>query len=88
MEPDYLRLDPVERRNKLMAMLAALFGLISLCAGLIPACGFAASIVGGLCGIFGMKSENRKIAILGIILSVLGLLISIIYTVLLYINKK
>ena len=88
MEPDYTRLDPEERRYKLMAVLSALFGFFSLCAGLIPACGGIGSIVGILLGIFGMKSENRKLAILGIILSTLGLTISIVYTILLAINKK
>ena len=88
MEPDYTRLDPEERRYKLMAVLAALFGFVSLCAGLIPACGFVVSIVGVLLGIFGMKSENRKLAILGIILSGAGLIITIVYSILLGINKK
>jgi Mn2+/Fe2+ NRAMP family transporter len=88
MEPDYLRLDPEERRNKFMAMLSALFGIASLCAGLIPACGFVVSIVGGICGFLGIRSENRRIAILGIVLSGLGLLITIVYTVLRYITKQ
>jgi hypothetical protein len=88
MEPDYTRLDPEERRNKLMAVAAALFGFVSLCAGLIPACGIIASIVGALLGIFGMKSENRKLAILGIVLSGVGLTISIVYSILLAVNKK
>ena len=88
MEPDYLRLDPEERRNKFMAMLSALFGIASLCAGLIPACGFVVSIVGGICGFLGIRSENRRVAILGIVLSGLGLVITIVYSVLLYINKK
>jgi len=88
MEPDYLRLDPEERRNKLMALLSALFGFFSLCGGLIPACGATGSVVGILLGIFGMKSENRKVAILGIVLSIMGLTISIVYAILLIINKK
>jgi hypothetical protein len=88
MEPDYVRLDPEERRNKLMAMLAALFGFISLCAGMIPACGSVAGIVGILLGIFGMKSENRRVGILGIVLSVMGLTVSIVYAIMLLFNKK
>jgi hypothetical protein len=88
MEPDYVRLDPEERRNKIMAMLAALFGFLSLCAGMIPACGTVVGIVGILFGIFGRKSENRKVAILGIILSVVGLTISIVYGILLIIKKS
>ncbi len=87
MEPDYLRLDPEERRNKIMALCSALCGFISLCAGIIPACGFAISIAGILFGVFGRKSENRKLAILGMILSTLGLVISIVYTILLFIRK-
>jgi Mn2+/Fe2+ NRAMP family transporter len=81
-------MDPEERRNKFMALASTLFGIFSLCAGLIPACGGAASIVGILLGVFGMKSENRKIAILGIVLSGLGLIISIVYAIMLLTNKK
>jgi len=87
MEPDYVRLDPEERRNKFMALFSALFGSVSLCAGLIPACGGVVSLVGILCGIFGMKSENRKVAILGITLSTAGMTISIVYAILLIIKK-
>ena len=87
MEPDYVRLDPEERRNKFMALFSALFGFVSLCAGLIPACGGIVSLVGILCGVFGIKSENRKVAILGIVLSAAGMTISIVYAILLIIKK-
>jgi hypothetical protein len=81
---DYNELDPEERTNKWMALFSMGFGIISLCAAIIPICGAAGSLLGIALGIFGMRSTSRKMAIIGISVSTLGLLISIVYTVILY----
>jgi hypothetical protein len=78
---DYTELDPEERTNKFMALFSIGLGIISLCAALIPMCGGASSLLGIGLGVFGLRSENRKVAIVGICVSILGLLISIIYAV-------
>ncbi len=88
MEPDYQRLDPEERRNKMLAALSALFGFVSLIAGLIPACGLVVGICGIIFGVYGRKSENRRLASFGIILSILGLIIALVYAVLLAIKQQ
>lgn len=78
---DYTELDPEERTNKFMALFSIGLGIISLCAALIPMCGAASSLFGIGLGIFGLRSERRRMAIIGIAISVLGLLISIVYAI-------
>ena len=79
---DYTELDPEERTNKFMALFSIGLGIISLCAALIPMCGGASSLLGIGLGLFGLRSENRKLAMIGISVSILGLLISIVYSIL------
>jgi phosphoglycerol transferase MdoB-like AlkP superfamily enzyme len=88
MEPDYSRLDPQERSNKYMALASFFFGMLSLCAGLIPICGGISGIIGIMLGIFGRRSEERKIAAVGIALSALGIMISFIYAFLVFIKNN
>ncbi len=76
---DYTELDPEERTNKFMALFSIGLGIISLCAALIPMCGSASSLLGIALGIFGLRSESRTMAKIGIAISILGLLISVVY---------
>jgi hypothetical protein len=78
---DYTELDPEERTNKFMALFSIGLGILSLCAALIPMCGAASSLLGIGLGLLGLRSENRKLAMGGICVSILGLLISIVYAV-------
>lgn len=87
MEPDYGRLDPEERFRNYMALASVSLGVISLCAALIPICGVFISLVGIGLGILSRKSESRKMAIVGILLSILGIMISVTYAFLVYVNK-
>jgi hypothetical protein len=84
---DYTELDPEERTNKFMALFSIALGVISLCAALIPLCGGASSLLGIGLGIFGLRSENRSMAQIGIGVCALGLLISIVYMVLLFLQR-
>ena len=83
---DYTELDPEERTNKFMALFSIGLGIISLCAALIPICGAASSLFGLGLGMFGLRSERRKMAIAGIVISSLGLLISIVYAIMWFIQ--
>lgn len=87
MEPDYSALDPIERTNKLLALFSVIFGVISLCLGLIPIAGLITSTIGVITGIFGRRSEQKKMALVGLILSAFGLLISIVYALFLLVLK-
>ena len=85
METDPASLDPEERQNKFFALLSAALGLLSLCAAMIPACGAAVSLAGIALGWLGARSGNKKIALAGITFSSLGLLISIVYALFVYV---
>lgn len=86
-EPDYNSLDPDERANKYWALFSVALGVISLCAALIPICGSASSLLGLGLGMFGLRSENRKMAMVGISISAIGLLTSIIYSIMLFTRR-
>ena len=87
MEPDYTSIDPEERINKFLAMASVILGVLSFCAGLIPIAGIIIGLIGTGTAIFGMKSEHRKIAILGFAISTLGLLTSVDYMILVSLKK-
>lgn len=87
MEVDHESLDPELRNAGFMALASAAFGLISLCGGIIPICGGITSALGILLGVFSLKAQRSTIAIIGIGFSILGMLITITYTVLLLINE-
>ncbi len=84
METDPASLDPEERTNKFYALASAALGALSLCGGLIPIFGTILGILGIVLGVLGRRSENKRAAIVGITLSIIGLLTAIIYSVLLY----
>ncbi len=86
MEPDYNRLDPDERSRHYMALGSVSLGIISLCGALIPICGISVSLIGILLGLLSRKSESRKMSIIGILLSILGFMISVTYAFLVFIN--
>ena len=81
LEPDYNSLDPEERTNKYLALISVALGIISIVAGLIPICGSFICLAGIGFGYFGMKSENRKIAIAGLFFSGMGILTSLSYMI-------
>ena len=84
-EPDYNSLDPEERTNKYWALFSIALGVISLCAALVPICGSASSLLGLGLGLLGLRSDqNRTMAKIGISVSAIGLLISIIYSIILF----
>jgi len=87
MEPDYQGLDPQERYYRYMAIASVSLGIISLCAALVPICGVFTSFAGFALGIFGRRSESKKMAAIGIGLSILGFMIAVTYAFLEYIKK-
>ncbi len=89
MEPDYDSLDPEERTNKYLALLSVAFGVFSFCAGIaLPVAGIIVAIIGTLMGIFGMRSMDRKIAIVGLIISTVGLLTAAIFMIMKSLNLQ
>jgi hypothetical protein len=87
VEPSYESLDPEERNNKFLAFVSVALGMISLCGGIIPFVGIILGLLGLGSGLLGRKSANRRIATIGIVLSSLGLLITFVYMIFLYIQR-
>jgi len=87
MEPDYGKMDPEERTNQILATLSLVLGLFSLCAGLIPIFGLVVSFAGIGLGIFGRRSESKKVATIGIGISILGVIVSLVYAYMLNLQR-
>jgi hypothetical protein len=88
MEPNYDALDPEEGTNKVLAVLSVIVGAFSVLAGLIPICGAAFSIAGIILGVLGRRSDNRRVANVGLGLSVFALILAIVYGVMLVIRRS
>jgi hypothetical protein len=88
MEPNYGSVDPEEQRNKYMAAGSLILGVLSLCAGLIPIFGMVVSLAGIGVGLWGRRSEQKKLAAVGIAISVLGLILSVVYAVMKYLETQ
>jgi len=88
METDPASLDPQERFGKFYALTSAALGLLSLCGAMVPICGGVMAISGIVLGVLGRKSESQRMAVFGIAASSLGLLISIVYAVFVYIVRS
>lgn len=88
MEVDPNSLDPELRNARWLALASAAFGLMSLCLAIVPVCGAFSSILGIVCGAVSQKTENTRTALAGIIISVLGLVITIVYAMFLFLFKR
>jgi hypothetical protein len=86
METDPASLDPEERLNKFYAIASAALGVLSLCMGLVPLLGMLLGAAGIILGHFGRRSEYQKVAIVGIGLSIIGLLTAVIFSILVYVQ--
>ena len=80
METDPSSLDPEVRFAKFFAIASPALGLISLCVAIIPVCGGIASVLGIILGFASLKTEHSKSAVAGVAISILGMLITITYT--------
>jgi hypothetical protein len=85
METDPNSLDPELRTAKFTSITSASLGLMSLCLAIIPVCGGAVSLLGILLGYSSLRVEHTTTAVVGVVLSGLGLLIVIVYALFLYI---
>ncbi|MEN6572401.1 MAG: hypothetical protein ABFD24_11210 [Anaerolineaceae bacterium] len=87
MDPNYLNLDPSERINKIMALFSLLIGFASICAGIFPIAGIIGSVLGIVTGYFGRKSESRRLATVGIIVSCFSLTLTLVYMFIVYLSS-
>jgi hypothetical protein len=64
--------------RKGLAIAGFVLGILSLCAWLIPLCGFPMTIIGVILSALGIQSSQRTLAIVGVVLAALGLLATIL----------
>jgi hypothetical protein len=88
MQTDPASLDPELRNARFFAIASPALGLLSLCISIIPVCGGVASVLGIILGYVSLKTEHSRSAVAGVSISMLGLLITITYTVFLLFFKK
>ena len=88
MEVDPNSLDPELRTAKFLSLASAALGVMSLCLAIVPLCGGVASVLGIVLGLFSLKTENSKTALAGVIISILGIVVSIVYSLFLYFFQK
>ncbi len=79
--------DPQERLHRFYALASAALGIFSLCAAVIPALGCVIGALGIFTGIWGRRSDRKRTAVVGISLSVIGLLTAILYSFLVYFSE-
>jgi hypothetical protein len=88
METDPNSLDPELRTAKFLALASASLGVMSLCLAIVPACGGAASVVGIVLGLYSLKTEHTQTALAGVIISGLGILVTVVYGLFLVFFQK
>lgn len=66
-----------QKDNKALAIAALVLGILNLCAWFFPICGFPLGIAGVICGVLGLKSSSKTLAIVGLVLSGLALLLTL-----------
>jgi hypothetical protein len=79
MDVDPTNLDPELRTAKFLALASAALGVMSLCFAIVPACGGLTSVAGVALGWYSLKTENSWTAKAGVIISGLGILITVVY---------
>lgn len=81
-------LDPELRTARFLAIASPALGVMSLCLSLVPVCGGIVSILGIVLGLFSLRTEHSNTAIAGVIVSSLGILLSIVYGMFVFFFKK
>ena len=72
---------PVQEEKKGMSIASLVLGIIGFVAWCIPLFGFPITIVGIILGVIGMKKGGKKLAIAGIICSVITLIFTLINSI-------
>jgi hypothetical protein len=65
-----------------LGVISLVLGIISLCTFIFSLCGAIVPVIGIILGVIGLKSKNKRQAMAGIVLSVIGLVLAITMTVL------
>ena len=71
----------MEQKNSL-AIASLVIGVLNLCAWLLPFCGLPLAVIGLVLGFMGLKSSQRRLALIGIALCSVSLLLALSYAAL------
>lgn len=63
--------------RSVMAVISLILGIFSLAAWLLPICGLPMSVTGLVLGILARQSSRRGMAIAGVIMAIIGLVLTI-----------
>jgi hypothetical protein len=88
METDPNSLDPELRTAKFLALASASLGVMSLCLAIVPVCGGVVSVLGVVLGLYSLKTEHTQTALAGVIISGLGILVTVVYALFLVFFQK
>ena len=81
-------LDPELRTARFLAIASPALGLMSLCLAIIPVCGGVASVLGVVLGLYSLRTERSNSALAGVIISGMGIVVTIVYTLFLFFFQK
>ena len=70
--------QPQKKDNYGLAITSLALGIFSLLAWLLPICGFPISVTGLILGIISTDSSKRNLAIAGIVMSAIGLILTVL----------
>jgi hypothetical protein len=88
MDIDPASLDPELRTARFLALASAGLGIMSLCLAIIPACGGLTSVLGVVLGLYSLKTESSGTAKTGVVISGLGILITVVYMLFVWFFKQ
>ncbi|MFZ0544319.1 MAG: hypothetical protein WAM60_02705 [Candidatus Promineifilaceae bacterium] len=71
-------MEKTTSNDEYFAIGSLIIGIISLCAWLFPICGLPLAIAGAVLGFLGRDSSKRTMALIGLALSVVAIVLSII----------
>lgn len=74
--------QPQKKDNSGLAITSLAMGIFSCLAWLFPICGLPVSVLALIFGIVGLNSSKRNLAIAGIVMSAIGLILTIINSLL------
>lgn len=74
-------MEKTTTNNDYFAIGSLVIGIISLCAWLFPLCGLPLAIGGAVLGFLGRDSSKRTLALIGLALSIIAIVLSIINAV-------
>lgn len=78
----YYYQPPIKKDNSGLAITSFVLGLVGLITWLVPICGFPMNLLGVIFGAMSLKSQQRGLAIAGLVMSIIGIVATITNSIL------